>query len=199
MWEYATFHGISYLPPRVAENLKAFSINFWKSAKCMSYIRFMLYVRPLKILQCAFRCLQTNICHTARKSVGQEVLHDMLDVVEECDCFLICFLKNIRYFVKHQLLQQYLNDQKMFLKLHANLAEKIDCCCVVLMYGSEHTRCFWWFQSEAVVLGLYEVYSLILQHIWCVRAQTFMSNWSKIQQSWILMLYYPYKMMFSTY
>ena len=28
-------------------------------------------------------------------------------------------------------------------------------------------------------------------------AQTFMINWSKIQLSWVLMLYYPYKTMFS--
>ena len=27
--------------------------------------------------------------------------------------------------------------------------------------------------------------------------QTFVMNWSKIQLSWVLMLYYPYKMMFS--
>jgi len=29
--------------------------------------------------------------------------------------------------------------------------------------------------------------------------QTFMINWSKIQLSWVLMLYYPYKIMFSAY
>ena len=29
--------------------------------------------------------------------------------------------------------------------------------------------------------------------------QTFAINWSKIQLSWVLMLYYPYKMMFSAY
>ena len=29
--------------------------------------------------------------------------------------------------------------------------------------------------------------------------QTFAINWSKIQLSWVLMLYYPYKTMFSTY
>ena len=29
--------------------------------------------------------------------------------------------------------------------------------------------------------------------------QTFVINWSKIQLSWVLMLYYPYKMMFSAY
>ena len=29
--------------------------------------------------------------------------------------------------------------------------------------------------------------------------QTFRINWSKIQLSWVLMLYYPYKTMFSTY
>ena len=29
--------------------------------------------------------------------------------------------------------------------------------------------------------------------------QTFTINWSEIQLSWVLMLYYPYKMMFSAY
>ena len=29
--------------------------------------------------------------------------------------------------------------------------------------------------------------------------QTFVINWSKIQLLWVLMLYYPYKMMFSAY
>ena len=32
-----------------------------------------------------------------------------------------------------------------------------------------------------------------------VTGQTFVINWSKIQLWWVLMLYYPYKMMFSTY
>ena len=41
-------------PPKSAENLKPFSVNFSKSTKCMSYLRFVFYIRPLKILQSTF-------------------------------------------------------------------------------------------------------------------------------------------------
>ena len=38
-------------------------------------------------------------------------------------------------------------------------------CCVVQMHGSEHTRHFQWFRSDAVVFRLFKVFSLSLQHI----------------------------------
>ena len=78
----------------------------------MSYIKLMPYVQVLKILQIPFNvCKQTRATQPGN-SVSQEVSCNMLDVVEKCDHFLICFLKNIRYFGKRQLLQQYLNNQE---------------------------------------------------------------------------------------
>ena len=68
------------------------------------------------------------------------------------------------------------------------------------MHGLEHARRFRWFRSDAVVFRLFKVFSLSLQHIWRSHTgQTFAINWSKIQLSWVLMLYYQYKTMFSTY
>ena len=67
------------------------------------------------------------------------------------------------------------------------------------MNGSEHTWRFRWFWSDAVIFRLFKVFSSSLQHIWLHTGQTFAINWSKIQLSWVLMLYYPYKMMFSVY
>ena len=38
---------------------------------------------------------------------------------------------------------------------------------VMQMHGSEHTRRFRWFQSDAVVFRLFKVFSVSLQHSWC--------------------------------
>ena len=67
------------------------------------------------------------------------------------------------------------------------------------MHGSEHMRRFRWFRSIAVVFQLFKVFSLSLQHISRTTGQTFTISWSKMKLSWVLMLYYLYKMMFSVY
>ena len=67
------------------------------------------------------------------------------------------------------------------------------------MHGSEHTRRFWWFRSDAVVFRLLKFSVWVCNTSDVHTGQTFAINWSKIQLSWVLMLYYPYKMMFSTY
>ena len=67
------------------------------------------------------------------------------------------------------------------------------------MHGLEHMQHFRWFWSDAVVFRLFKVFSSSLQHISRTTGQTFAINWSKIQLSRVLMLYYPYKMMFSVY
>ena len=83
---------------------------------------------------------------------------------------------------------------EIFFRFRAKLCcQKNEYRCVVQMHGSEHTRCFQWIWSDAVVFRLFKVFSSSLQHIRCTY------NWSKIQLSWVLMLYYPYKTMFSTY
>ena len=55
---------------------------------------------------------------------------------------------------------------------------------------SEAMRSFVW---------LFKVFSSSLQHTDVPTGQTFTINWSKIQLLWVLMLYYPYKTMFSAY
>ena len=45
-----------------------------------------------------------------------EVSCDMLDVVEKRDHCVTCVLTITGYFVKHRILQQYLNDQENVLK-----------------------------------------------------------------------------------
>jgi len=124
MWEDATSNCASYLPPKLAENLKTFPINFSKGAKYMSYIRFMFYIRPLKILQHTFRCLQTNACHAAIKSSEPGSVIDVLDLIEKCDCFLICFQKIVRFLSNIRSYNNIWTIRKMFLKLHTNFAEK---------------------------------------------------------------------------
>ena len=82
---------------------------------------------------------------------------------------------------------------EIFFRFHAKLR------CVVQMHGLEHTRRFQWFRSDTVVFRLFKVFSLSLQHVWRTYRANIRVNWSKIQLSWVLMLYYPYKTMFSAY
>ena len=110
--------------------------------------------------------------------------------------FRVCFVQNIRYLVGTSDVTTISNNREHFLQISCKTSlKKPEYRCVVQMHGSEHMRHFRWFQSDAVVFRLYKVFSSSLQHIW----QTFTINWSKIQLSWVLLLYYPYKTMFSAY
>ena len=64
------------------------SINCSKSAECISYVRLMSYVTPLKILQHIF-CLQTNTHHAAGKSSqpGSVVWRAGCGKKRKSDCF----------------------------------------------------------------------------------------------------------------
>ena len=116
-----TFHSTSYLPPKSAKHLKKISINFPKGTKCMWYVRFMLYVRPLKNIKTYLQCLQTNTHHAARKSsqpgsvtwctgCGRKMwLLSHLFSHTKSD-----FLSNVRSYNNIWMIR------KMFLKLHAN-------------------------------------------------------------------------------
>ena len=70
----------------------------------------MLY---LSKYQKVFQILQVGRCHMER---CQEVSRDVLDVVEKRDHCVTCVLTITGYFVKHRILQQYLNDQENVLK-----------------------------------------------------------------------------------
>ena len=87
-----------------------------------------------------------------------------------------------------------------------NFAEKKhEYCCVVQMYGLEHTQCFWWFPKRCCrFLDVQSFQFEITTHLtnsWNTThtGQTVMINWSKIQLSWVFILYYPYKTMFYAY
>ena len=71
--------------------------------------------------------------------------------------------------------------------------------CVVQIHGSEHTRRSG--DSEAMLsfFGCSKFSVRVCNTSDVHTGQTFMINWSKIQLSWVLMLYYPYKIMFSVY
>ena len=138
----------------------------------------MFYVRPLKILQHTFECLQTNTLQPWNL-ISQEVSHNVLDAIEKCDWFLICFLKILGYFVKCQILQQYLNNQGIVFKTSCKLRrKKTECCCKSLNVWIITHAMFPAIPKQGCFLGgLYEVYSSVLQHIWCVTVQTFASLW----------------------
>ena len=82
------FTVLSFQTPKLAENLKIFSINSWKSPQCMFYIRLMYYVRPLKNTT-------THLSKFANKDTpcGQEN-----EDIQERSC-AVPDVKNIRYFV----------------------------------------------------------------------------------------------------
>ena len=130
--------------------------------------------------------------------VIQERSRDVLDGVNKMR--LLSCLYKILYFVGTSAVTTISNNQGNILQtLCKTSLKKNEYCCVVQMHGSEHTWCFRWFRSNAVIFQLFKVFSSSLQHIWRNTGQTFVINWSKIQLSWVLMLYYPYKMMFSAY
>ena len=81
-------------------------------------------------------------------------------------CFLVCFVQNIRYLVGTLDITTISNDQGNILQISCKTSlKKNEYRCVVQMHGSEHTRRFRRFQSNAVVFRLFKVFSLSLQHI----------------------------------
>ena len=81
--------------------MKIFSINSRTSAQCKFYIRFMYYIRPLKETTTHLLMFPNKDTPCSwENEVIQERSYDMLDVVDKKrDCFLLCFVQNIRYLV----------------------------------------------------------------------------------------------------
>ena len=103
-------------PHQISWKPQNFLSKLLEKQKVYFYVRFMFYVRPLKILQCTFRCLQTHVMQPWNP-VSQEVSCDMLDAVEKHDRFLILKKNSKNYRITCQTLQQYLNDQENVFKL----------------------------------------------------------------------------------
>ena len=124
-------------------------------------------------LQHTFQCFQTMTHHAARKMKGH-VTFQMLSIKKEtafsfCTKYLIS-CKDVGYYNNIKQLGKYSSD---FVQ---NFAEnKEEYCCVVQMYGLEHTQCFWWFRSDAVVFWLFKVFSSSLQHTWHIQGK---HSWS---------------------
>ena len=161
------FKVLSFRTPKSAENLKLISTNSWKSAQCMFYIR-PLYWR---------RTTEGDIQHTFpnkdmpcgwENDGTQERSCDVPDVVDKKrDCFLVCFVQNIRYIVGTSDITTISNDPGNFLQISCKTSlKKNKYCCLVQMHGSEHKWRFRWFRSDAVVFRLFKVFSSSLQHIW---------------------------------
>ena len=112
-----------------------------------------------RILQHTFRCAAG-----AMKSL-RERSRDVLDVVKKWDCFLVCFekildiLQNVRYYNNVKRSGKYSSD---FVQNCAQKKEEY--CCVMQMYGTEHTWCFQWFWSNAGIFQLFKVFSARLRH-----------------------------------
>ena len=104
--------------------------------------------------------------HTCMKSFRKgHVTCWMLSI--KLDCFLVCCVQNIIYFVGTSHVTTISNDQGNILQtLCKTLQKKTEYCCVVQMYGLEHTQCFRWFRNNAVVFQLFKVFSSRLQHFW---------------------------------
>ena len=161
------FTVLSFRTPKSAENLNIFSE---KAHSVCSTSEWCAYVRPLKETTTHLSVFPNKDTPCGRENeVIQERSRDVPDVVDKKrDCFLVCFVQNIRYLVGTSDVTTISKDQGNVLQILCKTSlEKREYCCVVQMHGLEHTQRFWWFWSDAVVFRLFKVFTLILQHIWC--------------------------------
>ena len=98
------------------------------------------------------------------------------------------------------MLQQYQMIGEIFFRFHAKLHWKKTSIAVQCKCMDRNTRNVSG-DSKAMLL----FFGCSKFSVWVCNTsdvhtgQTFAISWSKIQLSWVLMLYYPYKMMFSAY
>ena len=112
------FTVLSFRTPKSAENLKIISTNSWKSAQCMFYIRFLYYIRPLKETTTHLSMFPNKDTPCGwENEVVQKRSRDMPDVVNKKDCFLLCFVQNIRYHVGTSDVTIISNDQGNILQI----------------------------------------------------------------------------------
>ena len=103
-----------------------------------------------RILQHTLRCFRTKMCHVAGRMKSFKKGHvTCWMLLIKWEWFLVCFVQNIRYFVGTSYVTTVSNDWGNILDFMQNFAEKKrEYCCVVQMYGLEHTQCFWWFPKR---------------------------------------------------
>ena len=155
---------LSFHRLKLAENLKIIWINSWKSTQCMFYIRFMYYVGPLKQTTTHLSMFPNKDTPCSRENEG--IQERSCDVHDKKECFLVCFVQNIRYVVGTSDVTTISNDRGSILQISCKtLLKKTEYCCIVQMHGSEYMRRFQWFRSDAVIFQLFKVFSSSLQHI----------------------------------
>ena len=157
------------------------------------------YIGPLKETTTHLSVFPNKDTPCSRDNEGtQERSHDVPDVVDKKrDCFLVCFVQNITYLVGMSDVTTVSNDRGNILQISCkNIAEKkrVSLCSANAWTGTHATfpvipkQCCR-SKFSVRVCNTSDVHT----------GQTFAINWSKIQLSWVLMLYYPYKTMFSAY
>ena len=170
-WKMPLFTVLSFRTPKSVENLKIIWINSWKSAQCMFYIRSLSlrrttegdYNTPFGVSK------QSHAMWLGKwRHPGKVMCHSGC-CWSKRDCFLICFVQNIRYLVGMLDITTISNNRGNILQILCKTSlKKPEYCCVVQMHGLEHTRRFWRFWNDAVVFRLFKVFSSSLQHIQCI-------------------------------
>ena len=104
-----------------------------------------MYVEPQKETTTHLSMFPNKDTPCGRENEGtQERSHDIPNVVvKKRDCFLVCFVQNIRYLVGTSDITIISNDWGNILQILCKTSlKKNEYHCVVQMHGSEHTRCF---------------------------------------------------------
>ena len=122
---------------------------------------------------------------------------DVPDVVDKKECFLVCFVQSIIYLVGTSDITTISNDQGNILQISCktSLKKRVPLCNASAWIGTHATflvilkRCCCFFGCSKFSVRVCNSSDV----------QTFVISWSKIQLLWVLMLYYPYKTMFSAY
>ena len=140
----------------------------------------MFYIRPLKILQGTFWCLQTNTCHADMKSSQPGSVMWRARCNRKMWAHSHLFSKNYRTFCQmSDLTTIFERSGFFFLNFTQTSLEKKNralLCSVNKCMDQNACTVFGDSKTGLFAFGLYKVYSSVLQHIW-VTAQTFMSNW----------------------
>ena len=164
------FTVLSFRTPKSVENLKIIWINSWKSAQCM------FYIRPLSLRRTTEGDYSTPFGVSEQRHamrLGKWRHPGKVTCRSGCcwskrDCFLVCFVQNIRYLVGTSDITTISNDRVNILQISCKTSlKKTEYHCVVQMHGLEHTQRFWRFRSDAVVFRLFKVFSSSLQHMQC--------------------------------
>ena len=169
MWEDASFHSTFILHTQIGGKLK----NILKKIQKKHTVHVLHQTAvPTSVqwrrLQHTFWCFRTKTRHVARRMKSFRKGHvtcQMLLIKKRLLSPLFCpkylmSCREVRCYNSIKRLGKYSSD---FMQ---NFAEKNEYCCVVQMHGSEHTRHFRWFWSDAVIFQLFKSFSLSLQHIW---------------------------------